>query len=92
MYECSSNITENEDGSAVLTVKMCKRAYRVLKYKNGDPNEVLSDIERQVASCCDAVQRIALSKVIEGKYQLPSTEKSDLIDFELDRDEAKRST
>jgi hypothetical protein len=93
MYACEVDIVENADGSTTVTTQLCPRASRILKYKQGKLSEIFEDaIKKQLQADSAAVLRIAMSKVFEGKYEVPSTRKEDLLDFELDRDEAKRAS
>ena len=90
MYACEVDIVENTDGTTTVTTQLCRRASRILKYKQGNLSEIFEDaVKKQLQGDSEAVMRIAMSKVFEGKYEIPSTRKEDLLDFELDRDEAK---
>jgi len=93
MYACEVDIVENADGTTTVTTQLCRRASRILKYKQGKLSEIFEDaVKKQLQGDSEAVLRIAMSKVFEGKYEVPSTRKEDIIDFELDRDEAKRAS
>jgi hypothetical protein len=93
MYSCEVDIVENTDGSTTVTTQLCPRASRILKYKQGKLSEIFEgDVKSKLQGDSEAITRIAMSKVFEGKYEVPSTRKEDLLDFELDRDEAKLAT
>lgn len=92
MYTCDVNITENPDGTTTVTTNLCQRATRILKYKQGKLEDIFKkSLDNQLDGDSNAVFRIAMSKVMEGRYELPSTNREEIIDFELDRDAAKWS-
>tara|TARA_Y100000389_G_scaffold201158_1_gene243170 strand:- start:107 stop:373 length:267 start_codon:yes stop_codon:yes gene_type:complete len=87
MFTCDTSIQEKEDGSAVVTVNLCPRALRILKYRNGVPKEVFDLIYKQVESDANAIVQIAINAALASGTELPSTNKQEILDHELTRGE-----
>ena len=87
MFTCDTSIQEKEDGSATATINLCPRALRILKYRNGVPKEVFDVISKQIESDANAIVQIAINSSLATCSELPSTNKQEILDYELTRND-----